>query len=67
MNSSELRRPHDTTPHRDTSHVSESRVQDLRRKLSDRRVLIELESKRMRGISDGCALRPYLRFEVRSS
>ena len=47
MNSSELRRPHDTTPHRDTSHVSESRVQDLRRKLSDRRVLIELESKRM--------------------
>ena len=47
-NSSELRRrPHDTTPHRDTSHVSESRVQDLRRKLSDRRVLIELESKRM--------------------
>ena len=47
MNSSELRRPHDTTPHRDTSHVSESRVQDLRRELSDRRVLIELESKRM--------------------
>jgi len=33
--------------HRDTSMVSEDRIQELRRELSDRGILISLESKRM--------------------